>query len=265
MKIQIIYFLQSTSHPSNSIFLIQTKFPKNNSLSLYQQKIQTMKNANDFRIGVIYKYTSPSGKCYIGQTINELSRKTKHKSETIKAKTKFGNALRKYGFDNFTYEVLIKFKPHPDKLKIKRVLDKLEKRYILLYDSMNNGYNLNKGGEGNIGYAHSPETIAIIKEASIKQWSNEENCKAQSERLKGISKPPHSPERILQQKASAKNKKSVIKIISSTEYIEFESINSAAESLGGESKLKTRANKITECCNGTRSSYLGFMWEFKVE
>lgn len=29
--------------------------------------------------GIIYKYTSPSGKCYIGQTINEDRRKLQHK------------------------------------------------------------------------------------------------------------------------------------------------------------------------------------------
>jgi len=48
------------------------------------------------RTGIIYKYTSPSGKCYIGQTVNEISRKSKHKNETMLAKTKFGTALRKY-------------------------------------------------------------------------------------------------------------------------------------------------------------------------
>lgn len=36
--------------------------------------------------GVIYKYTSPSGKCYIGQTVNETR--------------------RKYGWDSFEYEIL---------------------------------------------------------------------------------------------------------------------------------------------------------------
>lgn len=48
------------------------------------------------RKGIIYKYTSPSGKSYIGQTVNEVSRKYKHKLETSKSKTKFGSAIRKY-------------------------------------------------------------------------------------------------------------------------------------------------------------------------
>jgi len=30
-------------------------------------------------VGIIYKYTSPSGKCYIGQTIQENIRKSQHK------------------------------------------------------------------------------------------------------------------------------------------------------------------------------------------
>ena len=49
------------------------------------------------RQGIVYMYTSPSGKYYIGQTVNETSRKSKHKLETSKSKTKFGSAIRKYG------------------------------------------------------------------------------------------------------------------------------------------------------------------------
>ena len=29
--------------------------------------------------GIIYKYTSPSGKCYIGQTVNENKRRYEHR------------------------------------------------------------------------------------------------------------------------------------------------------------------------------------------
>ena len=75
-----------------------------------------MKNANNIKIGVIYKYTSPSGKIYVGQTINEASRKNKHKSETSKSDTYFGKAIRKYGWENLKYETIIKFKPNANSI-----------------------------------------------------------------------------------------------------------------------------------------------------
>lgn len=54
--------------------------------------------------GIIYKYTSPSGKCYIGQTINEDRRKLQHKRAAFNENHKeydkpFYRALRKYGWD----------------------------------------------------------------------------------------------------------------------------------------------------------------------
>ena len=61
--------------------------------------------------GIIYKYTSPSGKCYIGQTINEDRRKLQHKRAAFNENHKeydkpFYRALRKYGWDSFEYEVV---------------------------------------------------------------------------------------------------------------------------------------------------------------
>jgi hypothetical protein len=52
--------------------------------------------------GVIYKYTSPSGKSYIGQTVREDQRKKEHYYlaycyENSKFDTKFYKAIRKYG------------------------------------------------------------------------------------------------------------------------------------------------------------------------
>lgn len=38
------------------------------------------------RAGVIYKYEAPSGKVYIGQTINEALRKSQHKSQAKKTR-----------------------------------------------------------------------------------------------------------------------------------------------------------------------------------
>lgn len=58
--------------------------------------------------GVIYKYTSPSGKVYIGQTLNEYMRRAMWKNINHPYAGPYINKARaKYGYSNFKYDVLI--------------------------------------------------------------------------------------------------------------------------------------------------------------
>lgn len=98
-------------------------------------------------IGVVYRYISPSGKSYIGQTTNEAHRratwfclKQHYAGEAIDA------ARAKYGPENFIYEVL--HKKYYSSLREATIdLDKWECYYIGYYDSYKNGYNLTLGGD----------------------------------------------------------------------------------------------------------------------
>lgn len=101
--------------------------------------------------GIIYKYTSPSGKSYIGQTIHEYIRKQRHKhAAKTGATNKFYRAVRKYGWNNFIYEVLFTIN-NDDKTRVKQKLDYMERYYIRKFDSYYNGYNMTEGGEGGSG------------------------------------------------------------------------------------------------------------------
>jgi group I intron endonuclease len=87
---------------------------------------------------LIYKYTSPSGKSYIGQTRNLKGRIQKHKTTTYCRA--FANALAKYGYDNFLFEIL------EDGLSLEQANDR-EEYFIRSYDTLSpNGYNLLSGG-----------------------------------------------------------------------------------------------------------------------
>lgn len=94
---------------------------------------------------LIYKVTNIiNNKVYIGQTVKTLSqRKSEHKHRFLyeNSHNKFYNALKKYGWDNFTWEVIEESKDWTYE-----ILDQKEKYYIQLYDSINNGYNILKGG-----------------------------------------------------------------------------------------------------------------------
>lgn len=105
---------------------------------------------------IIYKVENKiNGKIYIGKTIKSLIiRKNAHKQEAKRLSPYyFHQAIRKYGFENFEWEIL-QFSFNLEKL------NSLEKFYINLYESNNRekGYNLTAGGEGSSGYVPSAET-----------------------------------------------------------------------------------------------------------
>ena len=106
---------------------------------------------------VIYKVTNNiNGKVYIGQTVGSLNRR---KIEHIcvannKCDYYFARALRKYGVDNFKWQVIC-ICPNIDSL------NEQEKYYITLYDSMRSGYNCTSGG---LNFRLSTETKKKISE-----------------------------------------------------------------------------------------------------
>ncbi len=89
---------------------------------------------------LIYKHTSPSGKSYIGQTKNYEMRCLNHRARANKSCPSFYNAINKYGWENFTHEILIDGLTHTE-------ANKLEAFYIKEHKTLSpNGYNLNTGG-----------------------------------------------------------------------------------------------------------------------
>lgn len=87
-----------------------------------------------------------NNKSYIGQSVSIEERYKSHKRnhivETNNAyNSLFYRALRKYGFENFNYEVLVESEDLS-----KDDLNELEIYYIERYQSFNEGYNMNKGG-----------------------------------------------------------------------------------------------------------------------
>lgn len=82
-------------------------------------------------------------KIYIGKTTNTLQerKKSHEKKAKYKPKTHFHRALKKYGNDNFEWEILQTANNAED-------LNQLEQTYIKKYNSYKEGYNMTNGGEG---------------------------------------------------------------------------------------------------------------------
>ncbi len=101
------------------------------------------------KLYIIYKFTSPSGKSYIGQTCNFTRRKNEHKIMT--GCRAFASAIKKYGFETFIEEIL----------EENLTLDEANARefyWIEKEDTISpNGYNLRTGGKN---YKCSDEMLA---------------------------------------------------------------------------------------------------------
>lgn len=108
-------------------------------------------------IGIIYKYISPAGKIYIGQTTEEKRRrKTFLNINKSYGGNKIDSARRKYGPENFSYEIIEKlyFRSSKD---ARDKLDELEEFYIRYYNSYKDGYNMTFGGFTNRGFRFSEQ------------------------------------------------------------------------------------------------------------
>ena len=107
----------------------------------------------------IYKWTHiESGRCYIGQSTQDPNqRRLEHISHSrYSEKTyHFHNALRKYGIEAFTWEVL----SHAKDIK---KLNLLQEQYIQKFNSIDNGFNIRNGGNNKL---HSIESKLRMSEA----------------------------------------------------------------------------------------------------
>ena len=94
--------------------------------------------------GTIYKITNLiNKKVYIGQTKQYyLDRQTQHKShaKTGKSNHKLANAIRKYGENNFSIEII-------EECPCSK-LDEKEIYQINFYNAIEEGYNIKQGGQG---------------------------------------------------------------------------------------------------------------------
>jgi len=95
----------------------------------------------------IYKATnSITGKSYIGFDSAWPKRKNRHlENANYNREGKFYDAIRKYGWDKFQWEILYQSKDKEHTLNV------METQFIREYNTFNQGYNMTEGGEGCFG------------------------------------------------------------------------------------------------------------------
>lgn len=178
-----------------------------------------------------------NGKTYIGQTRRKFfKRKSQHKDRLKDGNTgKFYNALRKYGWDNFTWWVL----ETCDSLE---ELNAREAAWIVDLDTLNTGYNATSGGDS----CYMSEE-ACLKVSLGQMGRVQSEATRQKIREKALGRKPTAATIA---KCVIKRKKSVIiSSVDEEKTYTFASINEAAEF------LSTSSSSLRFALSGKRATY----------
>lgn len=221
--------------------------------------------------GFIYKYTSPSGKSYIGQTSRSLKERSGKEGTNYVNCPIFFQAIQKYGFEKFQAEIL-------EEVSLEEI-DSREQWHISYYDTLQpNGYNIQSGGKGQYDkrkkrrtpvakYTLEGEFVKTFE--SVKDAAIEAECTYQAiEQVLSKKRRHHKGYiyRYLGEPAPCPIKRALThgrpvgQFTLDNKFVnKFPSANAAARALG---KGTNAGRNIRAVCSGDRKSAFGFLWKF---
>lgn len=131
----------------------------------------------DLKKWIIYMYTFPNGKRYIGKTHQELHERQGGSSFINYRRSKLlWSAIKKYGAENIKQDILIEGCMSDEQASL------YEMKYIAQYKTnycrYNNpsyGYNLTDGGEGALGFVHTDEEKQKMHNAKVGKCGKDHN------------------------------------------------------------------------------------------
>lgn len=229
--------------------------------------------------GVIYKITNPSGKIYIGQTINLKDRVSRYKRYQCKNQKRLYYSLKKYGFDLHTITIIEEVNIDILMEREKFWIEELKVNFTKYKDG--NGLNLCDGGIGSIGRVASEEfkiknsklhkgkklsdeTKKKISLSSIGRKHSEESKIKMSNSSKGKLLSEETKNKIslsLKGRNDHCFKKAIYQIDPDTDSIieEFDSVISAAKKIGNVSYC----GNIISVCRGRLNKAYNYKWKYK--
>ena len=196
----------------------------------------------------IYKITSPSGKVYIGQTINIQRRFKTYKSLKCKEQPKLYNSLLKYGVENHRFEVIGEF--------MKSELTKYERYFQEMFDSTGiNGLNCSLVATDEFSGEHSEETKNKMSKSAKGKKKTAEHIAKLPQNQKGYKSKPRS-ESFKQNQSlnNGRNRKVYQYEIDGTFVKEWFNIAEAERQLGHKNISYAALGKLKTCG--------GFKWRY---
>lgn len=227
---------------------------------------------------IVYKYTAPNNKCYIGMTCQTIERRARPDGRGYIGCDAFYRAIQKYGWNNFTHEVL------ESGLTYDEACEK-ERFYINKYQSLvsQNGYNLETGGGANkrmseesrrkmsaslTGRKRKPMSdearrkISEARRGKKMPPRSEETRRKLSEALKGRTFSPEHCANISRSKMgvyAGKNNPRARAVLCVETGVVFDTIKDAGVFTGGSPK------NICSCCRGKLKTSGGYHWRYVDE
>lgn len=136
----------------------------------------------------IYKITNKvNGKSYIGQSVNIEKRLVNHKATASKIKDHcydypLYRAFRKYGFENFEFEILEECSNEQ--------LDEKERFWISYFNTLKDGYNQTFGGDGSfnrLDYKKLEQIDLLLEKSNLKMSDIAKIIDISEEMIQGIN------------------------------------------------------------------------------
>ena len=183
----------------------------------------------------VYKHTSPSGKVYVGITQQDPEIRW-HSGHGYKRQQRFYNAIKKYGWQNITHEIIASG-------LTKEQAEAEEVRLIALYHSTDRGYGYNTENGGN-----SPDKVT-------------DELRMRHRELKlGALNPCYGRKQTLAQKVALLDatRRKVVQVDANTGAVlrEYASLQDAAFCVG------TGYQSISGVCRGVKKTAGGFVWVY---
>lgn len=231
----------------------------------------------------IYKITSPSGRIYIGQSIDIKRRFRYYNNLKCKEQPKLYNSFLKYGVEAHKFEII--------ELCMQKYLNNMERYYQEKYDTVNNGLNLLYVKSDHFNGNHSEESKKKISQ-TLKGRPIHENTKAalllsnktrilSAESIERFRKAStgkkftqeskdkmskarlgkkHSQETVQKKIDSSPNKKAVLQYdLNGNIIAEYESVRAANRALG---KVQSSAS-IYQMLTKKQDTAYGYKWRYK--
>lgn len=195
----------------------------------------------------VYKHTSPSGKVYIGITSKKPEYRWNHgRGYKEIDQPVFYRAIKKYGWDNITHEILYSGLQEKD-------AKNLEISLIKQYKSLGLSYNITDGGDGFRGATHrkgkkaSEETKRKMREA--RRGTN-----------KGVNNPMYGRHETNPAYGKFGKEHPASKVVYQYDLLgnfikKWDCISDAQRC------LNIIVTHITACCNGRQKTAGGYIWK----
>ena len=193
----------------------------------------------------VYKHTSPSGKVYIGITKRKPGYRWNKGKGYRKDQLLFYRAIKKYGWDNFTHEILYTGLSEKDAKNIEISL-------IRQYKSLGMSYNITDGGDGGRGLHNKRKKMSY--ETKLKM----------SKSRKGLLAGNKNPMYGRHETAPAYGKFGKEHPASKKVY-QYDLLGNFIKEWDCLSEVQRHLNilvtHITACCNGRQKTAGGYIWK----